>query len=96
MVTVLCKKIADQHDKYYAMGDYINISSIRAAFEVTGVQPVQVAGAGNYMEVLRNIFEEKTRELQSAPGLPPGVYITNAAQEQTLASLHVEPRELGS
>lgn len=78
------------------MGDYINIGSIKAAFEVTGVQPVKVAGAGNYMEVLRNIFAEKTKELRSAPGLPPGVFVTNSAPEQTLASLHVETRELES
>jgi hypothetical protein len=70
------------------MGD-INIGSIKSAFECTGTNPVRIRGAGNYMDALKNIFEEKTNSLQAAPGLPAGVYVANPQPEQTLATLNI-------
>ncbi|MBI5399201.1 hypothetical protein HZB07_01095 [Candidatus Saganbacteria bacterium] len=71
------------------MGDNVNISGIRAAFETISLTPVTRAGEGNYLEVLKSIFEKETAKMTPAAGLPAGVFVANAAPGQTLASLNI-------
>ena len=56
--------------------------------------PLSKADNSDHMDILKKSFDDVLSRLVKAPGMPEGVYVSNAQPPQTLTGLNITPKEI--